>query len=122
MLRTEMVLGGFFLACWLAAVAYTAGLLPTPPPLELNLYGLFTFAAAFGWTLGNLYVLRIKARPEKVRPRRLFALYLLAPAGLVALVRALTDEYWRQGAPLGGVLALAIYTIFFFVPVTLKRR
>jgi len=122
MLRTEMVLGGFFLACWLAALAYTAGLLPAPPPLELNLYGLFTFAAAFGWTLGNLYVLRMRARPEKLRPRRLLGLYLFAPAGLVALVRAMTDEYWRRGAPLGGLLALAIYSIFFFVPVLLKRR
>ena len=49
MLRTETVLGGLFLACWLVALGYTAGLLPAPAPLPLNLYGLFTFAAAFGW-------------------------------------------------------------------------
>jgi len=121
-LRTETVFGGFFLACWLTALGYVAGLLPEPSPLPLNLYGLFTFAAAFGWVIGNLYVLRIRARAEQNHPRRLLALYLLAPAGLIALARAMTSEYWRQGAPLGGLLALAIYSIFFFVPVLLKRR
>jgi len=114
-LRTETVLGGLFLACWLVALGYTAGLLPPPAPLPLSLYGLFTFAAAFGWVIGNLLVLRQRARPQEPRPRRLLGLYLAAPAGLVALVRSMTDEYWRKGAPLGGLLALAIYAI-------LKRR
>lgn len=122
MLRTETVLGGFFLACWLTALGYAARLLPEPPPLPLNLYGLFTFASAFGWVIGNLFVLRMRARPEKEHPRRLLGLYLAAPAGLVALTRAMTSEYWRLGAPLGGLFALAIYSIFFFVPVLLKRR
>ena len=122
MLRTETVFGGFFLACWLTALGYAARLLPEPPPLPLNLYGLFTFTSAFGWVIGNLFVLRRRARPEKEHPRRLLGLYLAAPAGLVALTRAMTSEYWRQGAPLGGLFALAIYAIFFFVPVLLKRR
>jgi len=72
--------------------------------------------------MGNLLVLRQRARPREPRPRRLLGLYLSAPAGLVALVRSMTDEHWRKGAPLGGLLALAIYAIFFFVPVLLKRR
>ena len=65
MLRTEAVLGGFFIACWLTALAYAAGVAPEPSPLPLDLYGLFTFAAAFGGVTGNLYVLRTRQRPER---------------------------------------------------------
>ena len=122
MKRIEIVVGGFFLARLADRARLRGGLVLEPPPLPLNLYGLFTFASIFGWVIGNLFVLRMRARPEKEHPRRLLGLYLAAPAGLVALTRAMTSEYWRLGAPLGGLFALAIYAIFFFVPVLLKRR
>ena len=122
MLRTETVLGGFFLATWVVAGLYVLGWLE-PPGLALSFYGLFSFAGAFGWVMGNLFVLRsrtLAALPPGVR-RRLFALYLLVPAGLVALARAMAPVELRRAAPLAGWLALSIYLVFFFVPWSLPR-
>ena len=104
MLRTETVLGGFFLAAWVAAGIYVAGWLE-PPGLALSFYGLFSFAAAFGWVIGNLLVLRLRALgwPAGRRRRGLTALYLLAPAGLVALLRAMAPTDLRRAAPIAGL-------------------
>jgi hypothetical protein len=122
-LRTESVIGGFFLATWVAAIVYLAGWLE-PPRLALTLQALFTFAAAFGWVVGNLGMLRQRAakdEPPRSRRRRL-ALYLAVPAGLLALVRAMMPLELRAAAPLAGLYAFAIYAIFFFVPVLLRPR
>lgn len=122
MLRTETVLGGFFLATWVVAILYVAGAIELPRPLLIDLYGLFIFSAAFGWVVGNVYVLRRRAlEPGRIR-RRFFGLYLAVPAGTVALARAMTPDELRAAAPLGGLLALAVYTVFFFVPVVFGRR
>lgn len=123
MLRTETVLGGFFLAAWIVAGVYVAGWL-APPGLALSFYGLFSFAAAFGWVIGNLLVLRLRALgwPTGRRRSGLVALYLLLPAGLVALLRAMAPTDLRRAAPLAGVFALGVYAILFLVPVTLRRR
>jgi hypothetical protein len=122
-LRTESVVGGFFLATWVAAIVYLAGWLE-PPPLALTLRALFTFAAAFGWVIGNLAMLRQRAaRGEEARiRRRRLALYLAVPAGLLALVRAMMPLELRAAAPLAGLYAFAVYAIFFFVPVLLRPR
>jgi hypothetical protein len=122
-LRTETVVGGFFLATWVAAVVYLAGWLE-PPRLALTLRALFTFAAAFGWVIGNVGMLRQRAAKDetsRARRRRL-ALYLAVPAGLLALVRAMMPLELRAAAPLAGLYAFAIYAIFFFVPVLLRPR
>jgi cytochrome b len=122
-LRTETVLGGFFLAAWVAAGVYVAGWLE-PPGLALSFYGLFSFAAAFGWVIGNLLVLRLRALgwPTGKRRRSLVTLYLAAPAGLVALLRAMAPTDLRRAAPIAGLLALVVYAIFFVVPVSLRRK
>jgi len=122
-LRTETNLGGFFLATWIASGVYVAGWL-APPGLGLSFYGLFSFAGAFGWVVGNLLVLRLRALgwPTGRRRSGLVALYLLVPAGLVALLRAMAPTDLRRAAPLAGLLALGVYAIFFLVPVTLRRK
>jgi hypothetical protein len=123
MLRTETVLGGFFLATWVVAGLYVAGWL-APPGLALSFYGLFSFAGAFGWVIGNLFVLRARTLagvPPAFR-RRFLALYLLLPAGAVALVRAMAPVELRRAAPLAGLLALSVYLVFFFVPWSLRPR
>lgn len=121
MLRTEAFVGGFFLACWVVALLYASELVALPRPLPFDLYGLFAFAAAFGWVAGNLYVLRRRTLPPQLI-RRFRGLYLLVPAGLVALVRAMTADSWRAAAPLGGLYALIVYSIFFGVPLLVTRR
>lgn len=123
MLRTETVVGGFFLATWVVAIVYLAGWLE-PPRLALTLRALFTFAAAFGWVIGNLGMLRQRAAKDeapRARRRRL-ALYLAVPAGLLALVRSMMPLELRAAAPLAGLYAFAVYAIFFFVPVVLRPR
>jgi hypothetical protein len=122
-LRTEAVLGGFFLATWIVALVYGVGWLEAPG-LALSLYGLFSFAAAFGWVVGNLYVLRLRSLPAEARAlrRRFGILYLAVPAGVVALARAMAPLELRIAAPLAEPLALGVYTIFFMVPLSLRRR
>ncbi|KAB2966373.1 MAG: hypothetical protein F9K18_05705 [Thermoanaerobaculia bacterium] len=122
-MRTETVIGGFCLAAWVVAGLYVAGWLG-PPGLALSFYGLFSFSAAFGWVVGNLFVMRARTLPEaaaKLR-RRFLALYLIVPAGVVALVRAMAPPELRRAAPLAGALAMAIYLVFFFVPYSLRPR
>jgi len=120
-LRTESLVGGFFLACWVVALLYASDLVALPRPLSFDLYGLFAFSAAFGWVAGNLFMLRRRSlRPELVR--RFRGLYLFVPAGLVALVRAMTGDEWRAAAPLGGLYALLVYSVFFAVPLVVTRR
>jgi hypothetical protein len=117
------VVGGFCLATWVVAGLYVAGWLD-PPGLALSFYGLFSFAGAFGWVVGNLFVLRsrtLTGRPALVR-RRFLALYLFVPAGVVALLRAMAPTDLRRAAPLAGLLAFAIYVVFFFVPYSLRPR
>ena len=123
MLRSETISGGFFLACWAAALAYAAGGLESPG-LPLSLYGLFAFAATLGWVVGNLFVVRLRARPiESRRGRaRLMVLYLFLPVGLPALLFAMAPVEFRAAAPLAGLLALGVQTVFFFVPVSLRPR
>ena len=123
LLRTESVVGGFFLATWVVAGLYVAGWLE-PPGLALSFYGLFSFAGAFGWVMGNLLVLRRRSLAGALPAvrRRVLALYLLLPAGLVALVRAMAPVELRRAAPLAGLLALSIYLVFFFVPWSLRPR
>jgi hypothetical protein len=121
MLRTEAALAGLFLATWLAAIAYSTGLLAQHYTLRFDLYGLYVFAAAFGWVVGNLYTLRLRSLDPRLQ-RRFLGLYLVVPAGTVALVRALTAVEWRAAAPLAGLYALCVYAIFWFVPWTVRKR
>lgn len=122
MLRSEAVVGGAFLAAWLVAVVWAAGWLESPG-LRLTLYGLFGFAAAFGWVMGNVAMLRERTLSEAPFGRwRRRGLYLAVPAGVVALVRAAMASDLRAEAPLAGLLALAIYAVFYFVPVSLRPR
>jgi len=121
--RTETILGAFFLATWIVAGVYRAGWVGAPG-LRWDFYGQFAFAACWGWLVGNLYVLRLRTIPAENRTkRRLFLpLYLVVPAGVVALVRSMEVEELRVAAPLVGWLALGIHALFFFVPVSLRRR
>jgi hypothetical protein len=121
MLRTEAVVGGFFLATWLVAIVYSLGLVDRHGTFPLDLYGLYVLAASFGWVMGNLYVLRLRSLDPRLR-RRFLGLYLIVPAGAVALVRALSPEEWRAAAPLAGLYSLCVYTIFWFVPWVVRRR
>ena len=118
--RFKVRAGAFFLATWVVALVYGAGWI-APPGLEIGFYGLFGFAALVGWSNGLFCVLRLRRLPRDGRGRWI-ALQLLLPAGLVALVRAMASLEARAAAPIAGALALAVYGIFFAVPVSFGRR
>jgi hypothetical protein len=117
--RFETIVGGICAGAWIVAIALSladgADLGRFPPPRAL-----FTFAAIAGWLAGNVYVARLAAR---ALPRgALVALYLGGPPGLIWLLWATIPEAVQAAAPLAPLLALAIYGVFFLVPVTLRRR
>ena len=73
-----------------------------------------------GWVAGNVYVSRRGSSPL---PRRaLLAIYLGGPPGLIWLLWAFVPVPVQVLSPLVPFLSLAIFGIFFLVPVTLRRR
>ena len=96
------------------------GILPLAGALTLDLYRLYSIAAVLGWASGNVYLLRLKSLTGQVWRRRLLLSYLLGPASCVYLLRALAPITHQLAAPLVPILSLAVYGIFFLVPVTLR--
>ena len=116
----EVVLLGLFLACWavllLAWLHWThlAGNAPVP------LYRFFSFASALGWSTGTLYVQRGRKLADPDR-RLLLWVYYLGPQGIVYLLRALAPLADQRAAPLVPLWAFGVYTVFFLVPVWMRR-
>jgi hypothetical protein len=72
-----------------------------------------------GWLAGNLYVGR--ERRSGSSRRLLLPLYLGGPPGFIWLYWVLEPRWARLANPLAPVWALAVFGIFFLVPVTLRR-
>lgn len=118
MRRWETAGLGLCFAAWVATLLNQAGLLTLPGVLDLGLYPLYGLAAGLGWFLGNVYLHR---RRRLLRParRRLLPLYLLAPPGVLYLLRSLASVEAQRAAPLVPLLAFAVYITFFLVPLSL---
>ena len=119
-MRLEVVLLGIFLAAWCLALLSVAAGLPLAGLAPLSLYQLYGIAAAAGWLGGNLYVQRARKLPRPIR-RRLLLIYLLGPPSVVYLLRTMAPADQQEAAPLAGIWAFGVLTIFFMVPVTLRR-
>ena len=98
--------------------AERSDLLPQIAPLSL--YQLYGIAAAAGWLGGNLYVQRARKLPRMIR-KRVLLIYLLGPPSVVYLLRTMAPAEEQVAAPLAGIWAFAVLTIFFMVPVSLRR-
>ncbi len=123
--RSEFGIILFFGLCWIVFVAMAWLGYPLAGTIRLDLYLLYGLAAALGWMLGNLEVLR-RRRAEAggglVAERRGFYwLHLLMPGGLFYLLWALAQESLRSGFPLAPLYALGVYVVLFLVPVSLRR-
>ncbi len=116
----EIVLLGLFLVLWAVALVSVAIGLPLAGSLPLTLYQLYGIAAALGWLHGNVYVQRARSLPRPLK-RRLLLIYLLGPPSLVYLLRTMAPAEEQAAAPLAGIWAFAVLTIFFLVPVTFRR-
>ena len=109
---------GFCLASWVGALLNQTHVLTLPGALDLGLYPLYSLAGAMGWVLGNVYLHRRRRLYRRPR-RRLLTLYLLAPPGILYLVRSLAPLPEQRLAPLVPLLAFSVYLVFFMVPLSL---
>lgn len=121
MRQLELPLFGFFFACWLAAIVFHLRLVPAAGTLAVGLYPLYALAAALGWIAGNVYVVRRRALPREHR-KRAAALWLVAPQGVPAVVRAMAPSSHQAVAPLVPLFAFAVGAIFFCVPLVFGKR
>jgi hypothetical protein len=116
--RWEAVGLGLCFASWVGALLNQIGALSLPGVLDLGLYPLYSLAAALGWVLGNTYLHRRRTLYRRAR-RRILPLYLLAPPGVLYLLRSLAPVEQQRLAPLVPLLAFAVYVVFFLVPLSL---
>lgn len=119
MIRLEIALLGFFFACWGLAALGQFGIFGLAGALPLSLYPLYTIAVALGWISGNVYVLRSRTVPTRLR-RRVLAVYLLGPPGILYLLRAMAPRAEQQAAPLVPVFAFGVFAVLFLVPIVLR--
>ncbi|MCP3959399.1 MAG: hypothetical protein GY719_16235 [bacterium] len=120
-MRLELGVIAFFSIVWLLAIGMNLGLLPAAGTLDLDLYSLYSIAAALGWLSGNLYVNRCRLYPDQWR-LRLFLNYLLMPLSVPYLLRSLASQPIQEAAPLVPVYSFCVYSLFFLVPVTLRAN
>jgi hypothetical protein len=119
-MRLEVFLLGLFVAAWCLALLSVATGLPLAGLVPLSLYQLYGVAAGAGWLGGNLYVQRARKLPRAIR-RRVLLIYLLGPPSVIYLLRTMAPAEAQRAAPLAGLWAFAVLTIFFMVPVSLRR-
>lgn len=116
MKRFELILLGLFLACWLVYLLAVFRLVTPEGTLNVGFYPYYSVAVAVGWGAGNLYVYRSRdLDPESLSRRRLLTGYFLAPLGLILLLKAMLPLEFQRGAPLVGLYAFCVYSIFFVV-------
>ncbi|HWM93806.1 MAG TPA: hypothetical protein VN493_23810 [Thermoanaerobaculia bacterium] len=121
MKRWELVLLALFLACWLVYLLAVFQVVAPEGTLDLGFYPYYSIAVAAGWGAGNLYVYRSRdLDPQSPSRRRLLAGYFLAPLGLILLLKAMTPLVFQRGAPLVGLYAFCIFSIFFYVATRLN--
>ena len=116
MKRFELILLGLFLACWLVYLLAVFRVVSPDGTLDLGFYPYYSVAVAAGWGAGNLYVYRSRdLDAESQSRRRLLAGYFLAPLGLILLLKAMMPLDFQRAAPLVGLYAFCVYSIFFGV-------
>jgi hypothetical protein len=117
--RFELVLLALFLACWLVYLLAAFRIVAPEGTLDLGFYPYYSIAMVLGWAAGNLYVYRGRDL-ELASRRRLLAGYFLGPLGLIFLLKAMMPLAFQRMAPLVGVYAFGVFSIFFGVATRLK--
>lgn len=120
MRQLELILFAFFVAAWTVDLLALLGLVRLAGSLDLGLYPFFSLAAAIGWIAGNIYVPRARRLPPELR-RASLLVYYLGPPGVLYLIREMASEEAQRQGPLVPVYAFAVFTVFFLVPVVLRR-
>ncbi len=120
MKRLQIILSALFAACWLAAILGAIDVAPLAGTLDLGLYPLYSLAVVAGSAAGNLYAWRAWRLDSPAR-RRLLALCLAGPPGLVTMLRAMAPQSAQEAAPFVPLWAFCVFAVFFVVPLTVRR-
>jgi hypothetical protein len=120
MKRLFLVFVALFTACWVAAILGAVEVAPLSGTLDLGLYPLYSLAMVAGSAAGNLYAWRLP-RLEGAERRRLLALCVAGPPGLVTMVRGMAPQVVQDAAPLVPVWAFLVFAVFFVVPLLVRR-
>jgi hypothetical protein len=119
--RFELISAGLFLACWIVFLLDFVGVLDLAGDRPLGFYPIYGLSGFLGSIAGNVFAYRLRRLPDG-ELRRLLLLYVAAPPGLVLLVRSFASHAEQQASPLVPFLAIAIYGIFFSVPLVVRTR
>ena len=118
--RFEPILTAFFLASWIVALLSLFRVVALAGSFSLQLYPLFSLAAACGWVFGNLYVRRARDVTPWLR-RALLLIYGLGPMGFLLLVRLMALLAEQAAAPLVPFYSWGVFAALFLVPVVMNR-
>jgi hypothetical protein len=118
--RLQIILASLFAACWLAAILGAVDVAPLAGTLDLGLYPLYSLAVVAGSAAGNLYAWRAWTLETPAR-RRLLALCLAGPPGLVTMLRSMAPQASQDAAPFVPLWAFFVFAVFFLVPLTVRR-
>jgi hypothetical protein len=120
MKRLQVIFAALFAACWLAAILGAVDAAPLAGTLDLGFYPLYSLAMLAGSAAGNVYAWRAW-RLEGAERRRLLALCVAGPPGLVTMLRAMAPQAAQDAAPLVPLWAFLVFAVFFLVPLLVRR-
>jgi hypothetical protein len=118
--RLGLVVAALFIACWVVAVLDAFGAVSMALGRPLGFYPVYGAALFLGSAAGNLFSY-VGRRLETAARWRLLAAYVALPPGAILLVRCLSPLAEREVSPLVAPLAIAIYGVFFLVPLLVRR-
>jgi hypothetical protein len=122
--RLEIAFVSLFAACWLLLFLDLFGVVHLAGTRDLGFYPFYALAVALGSISGNAFVWRMRRLepgPER-RTRRALLIHLAGPPGALALLRAFAPEASQAAAPLVPVLGVLVFSVFFVVPLIMRRR
>jgi len=109
------------LLAWPVAALFLLGRGPWRGLYSASLYQYFAFASILGWVAGNLCVLRRRGAPPDWA-KRLVWLYLFCPPAILFLARGLAATPEQLRAPFAPLYAVAVYAIFFALPLSFRKN
>ena len=123
MRRLEVAFAALFTACWLLLFLDLFGVVHLAGTRDLGFYPFYALAAALGSVSGNVFVWRMRRLEPgpRRRTRRALLLHLAGPPGALALLRAFAPEASQASAPLVPVLGVLVFSVFFAVPLIMRR-
>jgi hypothetical protein len=118
--RLGLVAAALFIACWAVVALDAFGVVSMALRRPLGFYPVYGTALFLGSAAGNLFSY-IGRHLETAARWRLLAAYVALPPGAILLVRCLSPLAEREASPLVAPLAIAIYGVFFLVPLWVRR-